>query len=876
MKALSSSEIRKLFLDFFKSKGHMIMPSYSLIPEDDPSILLVGAGMAPLKKYYTGQATPPSKRIATCQKCVRVGDIEEVGKTARHLTFFEMLGNFAFGDYFKKESLKWGLEFLVDVVGIPQERLWASVYEEDDEAYEIWSKDLNFPQERIVRLGKEHNFWEIGLGPCGPCSEIYYDRGESYGCQDPHHKPGCECDQYIEVWNHVFTQYDKLEDGSYALLETKNIDTGMGLERLAMVLQEKNSVYEIDLMQELLSLISSITGKAYPSDEITNMRMRIIADHARSMTFLVSDGVVPSNESRGYVLRKLIRRASLQVYLLGQEEGHLHRLAEKSIELYKEGYPELEDRRDTILHMINLEEEKFHQTLRRGIIYLDEITEEMKNKNVTSLDGARAFKLYDTFGFPLSLTQEFLEEKGLSVDLEAFNEHMRKQQESSRAQVDRDHLGWRDDLQKYLTNVPETQFEGYDKLSNTAKVLEIIVDNELRTLMEAGEKGQIILDKTPFYATGGGQVGDWGYIESEHNLLNVYGVEKKEHLYLHQVDLLRGELRRGDRVMMKVDKEQRKATARNHSATHLLHDALIDVLGEGIHQAGSLVDENRLRFDFNYFEPLTKEQIDRIEDLVNRNILEDHCVEVSYSDLDEAKNQGAKALFSEKYDQEVRVVRMGDSVELCGGTHVTHSAQIGLFILLSERGIASGVRRLEAITGFKALEYVKNQRALLEKGALLIKGTQDELPHKIEQLQQEKRDMQLEIRQLKDQAGNDIIKGMISEKMNIDGLPVYVKTFKEESVEELKHLSDQLQAQDPQGLVLLFSTKDGKIAIVGAAGDKARSQGYKAGRIVSKLAKELGGGGGGRDHFATAGAKKVEKLTEIISNIESILIEVKE
>lgn len=852
------------------------MPSYSLIPEDDPSILLVGAGMAPLKKYFSGQARPPSNRMATCQKCVRVGDIEEVGKTARHLTFFEMLGNFSFGDYFKKESLAWGIELLVDQLGIPKEKLWASVYEEDDEAYEIWQKDLNFPKERIVRLGKEHNFWEIGLGPCGPSSEIYYDRGEAYGCGDPNHKPGCDCDQYIEVWNHVFTQFDKLEDGSYALLNTKNIDTGMGLERLAMVLQEKDSVYEIDLMQELLSLISKITHKDYPSDETTSMRMRIIADHARSMTFLISDGVVPSNEGRGYVLRKLIRRASLQLYLLGQEERHLSRLGKKSIELYKEGYSELEQREDTILHMIDLEEDKFHQTLRRGMLYLEEITEQMKEEKLDILDGARAFKLYDTFGFPLSLTEEILEEENFSVDIEGFDKHMKKQQEASRAQVDLDHIGWKDDLQKQLTSLPKTEFVGYDGLVATGKVLEIISDNELKSVIEAGEKGQIILDKTPFYATGGGQVGDWGYIESEHNLLNVQTVEQKEHLYLHKIDLLRGELRKGDQVTMVVDKVQRQATARNHSATHILHKALIKVLGEGIQQAGSLVDENRLRFDFNYFEPLTKEQITQIEYLVNKDILDDHIVEVSHSELDEAKKRGAKALFSEKYDQEVRIVKIGDSIELCGGTHVDQSAQIGLFVLLAERGIASGVRRIEAITGTKALEYVNIQRNILDQAASLLKGNEEDILPKIEQLQEEKKKLQQEIRQLKDQAGNDIIKDMISDKKTFDGFNLYLKKFKDQSMDGLKQLSDQLQAKDSQGLILLFSSQDDKIAIVSAAGDKARESGYKANRIVSKIAKQLGGGGGGRKHFATAGAKDLEKLNDVISNINHILVEVKE
>lgn len=873
MKAKSSSQIRKEFLDFFESKGHTVKNSYSLIPEDDPSILLVGAGMAPLKKYFTGQATPPNVRMATCQKCVRVGDIDEVGKTARHLTFFEMLGNFSFGEYFKKESLAWGMEFLEDWMEIPRSRLWASVYEEDDEAYEIWKNEIKLPEERIVRLGKEHNFWEIGLGPSGPCSEIYYDRGPEYGCGDPDHKPGCECDQFIEIWNHVFTQYDKQEDGSYKLLESKNIDTGMGLERLAMVLQEKNSVYEIDLMDHLLTLIGEIVGLKYPVGDISDMRMRIIADHARSMTFLVSDGVVPSNEGRGYVLRKLIRRASLQLYLLGQEKRYLKDLAKKSIEIYEEGYPELRERKDTILHMIDLEEEKFHQTLRRGMNYLDEISLDMQRKGQTILDGERAFRLYDTYGFPLSLTEEILEEAGFGVDLEGFDKYMQKQRETSRALVDKEGLGWKGDLQKYLKELEPTTFLGYDQLEVSAKVLEIIVDNELRDTLHAGEKGQVIFDRTPFYATGGGQVGDWGYIESEHNLLNVSLVEQTEKLYFHQVSALRGELRKGDIVSLVVDKDQRMSTARNHSATHLLHQALINVLGEGVQQAGSLVDENRLRFDFNYFEPMTAKQLREVEAQVNENILSDHQVRESHSELEEAKRQGAKALFSEKYDDEVRVISMGTSVELCGGTHVEHSSQIGLFILLSERGIASGVRRIEAITGQKALDYVASQNEVLEEAAGLVKGRWEELPQKLAQLQEEKKELEQTVRKLKDRAGSDIIKDMVSERKSLDDIYVYVKKFEDQNIDGLKLLADQLQAQDPQGLVFLASSLDNKITMVAAAGDKSRDMGYKAGRLVSKIAKELGGGGGGRDHFATAGARDLEKLDGVLENILDILEE---
>lgn len=867
----STTELRKSFLDFFASKDHTVLSSYSLIPEDDPSILLVGAGMAPLKKYFTGQAVPPNVRVATCQKCVRVGDVEEVGKTARHLTFFEMLGNFSFGEYFKKESLAWGLEYLVDVLGIPKEKLWASVYEEDDEAYAIWRDELNFPEERIVRLGKEHNFWEIGVGPSGPCSEIYVDRGPEHGCGDPDHKPGCDCDQYVEIWNHVFTQFDKQEDGSYELLDTKNIDTGMGLERLAMVMQGVDTVYDIDLMKGLLNQISTITGKSYPGDEQTSVRMRIIADHARSMTFLISDGVVPSNEGRGYVLRKLIRRASLQLYLLGVEGRHLKELGAKSIELYESGYPELRERSETILSMIDLEEEKFQQTLRRGMLYLDEISEKLTKKGEKILSGEDSFKLYDTYGFPLSLTQEIMEEKGFAVDLAGFDALMKKQQASSRAQVDLDHLGWQDELQKYLSTLEPTAFHGYDKLDMQAQVLEIIVKNELRNTLEAGEDAQIILDRTPFYATGGGQIGDRGYIESEHNLLNVITVEKKDHLYIHHVELLRGELRKGDTVTLRVDAKLRQDTARNHSATHLLHEALLKVLGDGVNQAGSLVDEDRLRFDFNYFEPMTKEQLQKVEDMVNEAVLSDYETEVSQHSLDEAKRLGAKALFTEKYDDEVRVVTLGTSRELCGGTHVERSAEIGLFLLLSERGIASGVRRIEAITGRKALEMVKAQRQLLEESAMKLKTTPQDLPTRLQGLQDELRELARENRKLKDQAGSDIMKDMIEKVRNIGELRVYAKGFKDLDMEGLKSLSDQLLDKDPDAFVLLISTKDGKVSMVSAAGEKARQLGYKSGRIISKIAKELGGGGGGRDHFATAGARHVDKVAGLLERIEEVL-----
>lgn len=867
----STSELRTLFLDFFESKGHTVLPSYSLIPSDDPSILLIGAGMAPLKKFFTGQAVPPNKRVATCQKCVRVGDIEEVGKTARHLTFFEMLGNFSFGDYFKKESLTWGLEFLQEVLNIPKEKLWASVYEEDDEAYEIWLKELNFPEERIVRLGKEDNFWEIGLGPSGPCSEIYVDRGPQYGCGDPNHKPGCDCDQYVEIWNHVFTQFDKQEDGSYQLLDTKNIDTGMGLERLAMVMQDVATVYDIDLMQGLLQKISSIAKINYPQDEDKNVPMRIIADHARSMTFLISDGVIPSNEGRGYVLRKLIRRASLQFYQLGVEGRYLRELGAKSIELYESGYPELAQRRETILSMIDLEEEKFQQTLKRGMQYLEEIEKELLDAGEKTLSGDNAFKLYDTYGFPLSLTQEIMEGKGFEVDLLGFDQSMKKQQENSRAQVDLEHLGWQDELQKYLSSLEPTTFVGYDCLSVEAGVQEIIINNELRDVAEAGEKGQIILDKTPFYATGGGQVGDRGYIESEHNLLNVITVEKKDHLYLHHVEILRGELRRGDRVLLKVDPKLRQDTARNHSATHLLHEALLKVLGEGVNQAGSLVDEDRLRFDFNYFEPLTTKQLQEVEDLVNETILSDYTTEIAIHSLEDAKKLGARALFTEKYDQEVRVVTMGSSRELCGGTHVERTAEIGLFVLLSERGIASGVRRIEASTGRKSLALVKEQRRLLEEVSSMFKTTPAELPQRIHHLQDELKELNRENRKLKDQAGNGIIKGMISDALELGDLRLYTKGFKDLGMEELKALSDQLQSHDPQGFILLISTHEGKVSMVCASGDKAQAQGYKAGKILSHLAKELGGGGGGRDHFATAGARHVDKVPGLLENIVEAL-----
>jgi len=713
MKKLGVNEIRKEFLEFFKTKGHIIQPSFPLVPQKDKSLLLINSGMAPLKPYFAGIEEPPGKRMATCQKCIRTGDIENVGKTARHATFFEMLGNFSFGDYFKKESIQWGWEFVIKNLELPVDKLWATVYLEDNEAFEIWSKQVGLPEDRIVRLGKADNFWEIGIGPCGPCSEIYFDRGQKYGCGSKDCKPGCECDRYVEFWNHVFTQFDRDEDGNYNPLPNPNIDTGMGLERMACIMQGVDSIFDIDTMQYILNGVCEMTNTEYNKDEKTDVSIRIITDHVRSISLMIGDGILPSNEGRGYVLRRLLRRAARHGKLLGVNRAFLYELVDRVAKNYGETYTELIEKKDYIKKVIQVEEERFMETIDQGMEILNQYIEELLDASENVLSGTSAFKLYDTYGFPFDLTKEILDEKGLSVDEKSFESEMEKQRQRAReARVGIDTEGWKDDVFAGLNKDINTVFKGYNNLELEGKVLAIINNGEVVEESTIGDEATVILDETVFYGEGGGQVGDIGALYNETTKLTVLDTKKGPHNQIHHIVKIEdGLLHVGDTIKAKVDVTTRTNTARNHTATHFLHKALKDVVGEHVNQAGSLVTPERLRFDFTHFEGLTKEQVAEIEENVNKQILGGLNVNIFETSIDEARKIGAQALFGEKYGDIVRVVKVGDySTELCGGTHVNNSGEIGILIILSEAGVAAGVRRIDAITGIEAYKYVQKNR----------------------------------------------------------------------------------------------------------------------------------------------------------------------
>ncbi|WP_459128804.1 alanine--tRNA ligase [Guggenheimella bovis] len=869
MEKMTVNELRKAFLDFFESKDHYIFPSASLIPEDDPSILLIPAGMAPLKKYFTGVSKPVKNRYASSQKCIRINDLENVGRTARHLTFFEMLGNFSFGDYFKRESLNWGLEFLLDVLKLPKDRLWPSVYEEDEESFQIWRDELGFPEERIVRLGKDDNFWEIGLGPCGPCSEIYIDRGPEHGCGCETCKPGCDCDRFIEFWNHVFTQFDRKEDGTYAPLKHKNIDTGMGLERIAMIVQGVDNVFEIDTMARIIETIENITGSKYKVDEKTNRRIRIITDHIRSITFLLSDGVIPSNEGRGYVLRKLLRRASLQMKRLGCDEPRLKDVALTVLDLYSEAYPLLVERKETILNMIVLEEEKFQQTLKKGLTYLEGIIETIPEGG--ELAPGEAFKLYDTYGFPFELTEDIVTEAKRTVDSEGFEKEMEKQRELARSAVDHSGESWQNEAEKELAKLPKTVFLGYEKFTTEATVLAIVKDHEIVQELNQGT-AEIVLDQTVFYATSGGQVGDLGTISTDDFVFEVKETVKHHDLYIHRGKVVKGKLSTKDSVKASFERDNRKLTARNHSATHLLHKALNMVLGDGASQAGSYVDSSRLRFDFSYFKQLTEEELKQIEFLVNEAIAKSYDVKTDLLDIEAAKASGAKALFSEKYGDTVRVVSMGDySKELCGGTHVKNTGEIGSFTILSERGIASGVRRIEALTSMEAMKHLLGLKEELFSASKELKTEPKEITKKIQTLLEEEGELKKENRTLRDKLAENSTKELLNECEDLDGIHLYALHFSDKSMDDLKTLADQIASKDDSSFIILATTQGGKVGLVSSASEKAVEAGYKAGSIIRTVANRLGGGGGGKDRFASAGAKDVQAVEQVFQNMKDLI-----
>jgi len=873
MNYMGVNEIREKYLSFFESKGHLRLPSFSLIPKNDKSLLLINAGMAPLKPYFTGQEIPPSKRITTCQKCIRTGDIERVGKTARHATFFEMLGNFSFGDYFKEEVIPWAWEFVTEVLKLPKERLWITIYEDDDEAFEIWNKKVGVPAERIVRMGKEDNFWEIGVGPCGPCSEIYFDRGEDKGCRKPTCGIGCDCDRFVEFWNLVFTQFDKDEEGNYHRLENPNIDTGMGLERIATIMQGVDSIFEIDTMKNILNKVCEIANYKYGTNEKKDVSVRVITDHIRSVVFMVSDGVLPSNEGRGYVLRRLLRRAARHGKLLGINGAFLWEICDVVIENSKDVYKELEEKREYIKRIIKVEEERFDETIDQGMNILEEYIAELKKENKNILDGEKAFKLYDTYGFPIELTLEILQENGMGVDIDGFNKEMEIQKERARsAREETNYMGT--DMDVYMTLPAEinTVFDGYNNTISKGKILVIVKDGNIVDFANEGDNVELILDRTSFYAEMGGQVGDTGIIEGEGFKVEVKDTKKTaNNKVIHIGKVIEGRLEKEKEVMTIVDKERRMDIARNHTATHLLHKALKDVLGNHVNQAGSLVAPDRLRFDFTHFDALSTEDLKRVEDLVNSKIMESLEVETVETTLDEAKKMGATALFDEKYANIVRVVKVGDySMELCGGTHVLNTSVIGLFKITSEGGVASGVRRIEAVTGKNALRYIESLENMLKDVAVILKTNVKDIPRRVEVLVNELKEKEREIDALKSKIAKDAAMNLINEAKDVKGVKVITASF-DLDMEALRELGDKLKEKLDTCLVVLASTKDDKVGFVAMATKNAVSKGIHAGNIIREVAKIAGGGGGGRPDMAQAGGKDKSKVKEALDTVYALV-----
>ncbi len=870
------NELRRMFLEFFESKGHLAMKSFSLVPHNDKSLLLINSGMAPLKPYFTGQEIPPRKRVTTCQKCIRTGDIENVGKTARHGTFFEMLGNFSFGDYFKREAIQWSWEFLTEVVGLEADRLYPSVYEEDDEAFDIWNKEMGIAKDRIFRFGKEDNFWEHGAGPCGPCSEIYYDRGEKYGCGSPDCTVGCECDRYMEVWNNVFTQFESDGKGHYEELDQKNIDTGMGLERLAVIVQDVDSIFDVDTIKALLENVAKLAQTEYKKDASVDVSLRLITDHVRSCTFMISDGIMPSNEGRGYVLRRLLRRAARHGRLLGIKGEFLADLSKIVIDLSKDGYPELEEKKAMILKVIAQEEENFNHTIDQGLAILNEIQKEMSAKGETVLSGQNAFKLYDTYGFPLDLTIEILEEKNFTVDEDGFKAAMEEQREMARsARKTTNYMGA--DVTVYQSLDPEltTEFVGYDTLECDSKITALTTDTEIAEALTDGDSGTIITEVTPFYGTMGGQQGDIGVIVSDHG---EFKVEDTIHLQGgktgHVGKMVKGMFQTGDTVTLKVSDTNRLNIGKNHSATHLLQKALRTVLGEHVEQAGSFVDGDRLRFDFTHFSAMTAEEISQVEKLVNEKIRESLPVKTQVMTLDEAKKSGAIALFGEKYGDSVRVVKMGEfSTELCGGTHISNTRVIGSFKILSEAGIAAGVRRIEALTGDGLMSYYQETERELHEAAKTAKAAPARLNAKIESMLEEIKALHSENEKLKSKLAKDSLGDVMDQVKDINGVKVLAARVADVDMNGLRNLGDQLKEKLGEGVIVIASVADGKVNLMATATDEAQKKGAHAGNLIKAVAGLVGGGGGGRPNMAQAGGKNPEGVDACLEKVYEIAAE---
>ena len=879
MKAYGVNELRRMFLEFFEKKGHLKMNSFSLVPHNDNSLLIINSGMAPLKPYFTGQEIPPSKRVCTCQKCIRTGDIDNVGKTARHGTFFEMLGNFSFGDYFKEEAIPWAWEFLTETVGIPADRLYPSVYVDDNEAYEIWNKKMNIAPERIFKFGKEDNFWEHGSGPCGPCTEIYFDRGEKYGCGKPTCTVGCDCDRYMEVWNVVFSQFNNDGKGHYTDLEQKNIDTGMGLERLAVAVQDVDSIFDVDTLLALRNKVCEIAGKKYKENEKNDVSIRVITDHIRSATFMISDGIMPSNEGRGYVLRRIIRRADRHGKLLGIDGAFLVGLAKAVIAGSKDGYPELAEKQDFILSVIEQEEEKFEKTINQGLEILDGIQKDMEAKGVNTMSGEDAFKLYDTYGFPIDLTKEILEEKGMDIDEEAFKQAMKVQKDTARnARKTTSYMGADATVYEQIDPAINSEFIGYDKTEAEGKIVALVSvsseeDGEESTVSEAltdGMTGAVITDVTPFYATKGGQVGDVGVITLGDSVFEVKEtIPVAGSKIAHIGGVVKGMFKVGDKVVLKVDGENRMATCRNHSATHLLQKALREVLGTHVEQSGSYQDAGRTRFDFSHFKAVTPEEIKAVERLVNDKIAESLPVDTKVMSIEDAKKSGAMALFGEKYGDEVRVVGMGEfSKEFCGGTHVKNTGMIGQFKIISESGVAAGIRRIEAITGHNVIKYYENLEHTIAEAAKIIKASPDKLVEKAKHLMEEMKALQSENESLKNKAAKEALGDVMDKVVEIGGVKVLSVEIPDTDGNELRNLGDELKNKLGEGLIFLASAKDGKVNLVAMATDGAVKAGVHAGNLIKAVAPIVGGGGGGRPNMAQAGGKLPDKTGQAVEAVK--------
>ncbi len=867
MKSYGLNELRNMFLQFFEGKGHLVMKSFSLIPQNDKSLLLINAGMTPLKPYFTGQEIPPRTRVATCQKCIRTGDIENVGKTARHGTFFEMLGNFSFGDYFKHEAIAWSWEFLTKTLEIPEDRLYPSVYVEDDEAFDIWNKEIGIAKERIFRFGKEDNFWEHGAGPCGPCSEIYFDRGEKYGCGKPDCTVGCECDRYIEIWNNVFTQFDNDGNGNYEELENKNIDTGMGLERLAVIMQDVDSIFDVDTVKAIRDRVCELAHVEYGKEDKADMSIRVITDHIRSVTFMVSDGIMPSNEGRGYVLRRLLRRAARHGRLLGISGRFLAELSEVVIRESADGYPELADKKDYILKLISTEEENFNKTIDQGLSILGEMMEQMKKEGTTVLSGENTFKLYDTYGFPVDLTVEILGEKGFTADEEGFLAAMEVQRKTAReAREVTNYMGADVTVYQSIDAAVSSQFVGYDRLEHESKVTVLTTADAIVDTLSEGMEGTILVEETPFYATMGGQAADTGMISTAEGTFEVADTVKLQGTKIgHVGKMVSGAIHTGDTVKLSVDESRRNLTANNHSATHLMQKALRLVLGSHVEQAGSLVDQEKLRFDFTHFSPMTDEEIAKVEQIVNENILRGLPVVTKEMTLDEAKKTGAMALFGEKYGEKVRVVQMGEfSSELCGGTHVENTRNISAFKILSESGVAAGVRRIEALTGAGLIAYYDQTERQLKQAAKALKAAPADVVKKITAVQEECKALAKENDALKAKMAKAAAGDMMSAAEELNGVKILISRLTDVDMNGMRDLGDEAKQKLGEAIVVFAAENGGKVNLMATATDGAVAKGAHAGNLIKEIAKLVGGGGGGRPNMAQAGGKNPAGIEEAL------------